>query len=160
MYRFSDKINNFEILGPNLPKKWILGSKFQKCKSGFGINTSKIPCVPIFSQNVQLLIFQPKFGEIAQLRPIFWFKHCGGCCRELGGGWNELGGGGWSWVKVEMSWVEVDGARWSWVEVDGAGWSWVHGLVIPTLNEKSQKLEWVGLSWTGHSYSQLTLNSF
>ena len=51
-----------------------------------------------------------------------------------------MGGGGWSWVEVEMSWVEVDGAKWSWVEVDGAGWSWmevdgagwrwVHGLVI------------------------------
>ena len=27
-----------------------------------------------------------------------------------------------SWVEVEMSWVEVDGAGWSWVEVDGAGW--------------------------------------
>ena len=26
-----------------------------------------------------------------------------------------------SWVEVEMSWVQVD----------GAGWSWVHGLVIP-----------------------------
>ena len=30
---------------------------FQKSKSGFGINTSKIPCVPIFTQNGQLLIF-------------------------------------------------------------------------------------------------------
>ena len=27
-----------------------------------------------------------------------------------------------------MSWVEVE---MSWVEVDGAGWSWVHGLVTP-----------------------------
>ena len=26
-----------------------------------------------------------------------------------------------SWVEVEMSWVEVDGAGWSWVEVDGTG---------------------------------------
>ena len=68
--------------------------------------------------------FWPKFGEIAQLRAIFWFKYCWGCCRELGGG-------GWSWVEVEMSWVEVDGAGWSWVEVDGAGWRWVYGLVIP-----------------------------
>ena len=29
----------------------------------------------------------------------------------------ELGGGGWSWVEVEMSWVEVGGGGWSWVEV-------------------------------------------
>ena len=32
-----------------------------------------------------------------------------------------MGGGGWSWMEVEMSWVEAD----------GAGWRWVHGLVIP-----------------------------
>ena len=88
------------IFGPKFAQKWILGSEFQKSKSGFGINTSKIPCVPIFSQNRQLLILWPKFGEIAQLRTIFWFKYCWGCCRELGGGWNELGGGGWSWVEA------------------------------------------------------------
>ena len=88
------------IFGPKFAQKWILGSEFQKSKSGFGISTSNIPCVPIFSQNGQLLIFWPKFGEIAQLRAIFWFKYCWGCCRELGGGWNELGEGGWSWVEV------------------------------------------------------------
>ena len=33
-YQFSDKMDNFEFLGPNLHKKWILGSKFQKSKSG------------------------------------------------------------------------------------------------------------------------------
>ena len=62
----------------------------------------------------------------------------------------ELGGAG---VEVEMScvevdgarwsWMEVDGARWSWVEVDRAGWSWVHGLVIlkdfPLLYDKAAK---------------------
>ena len=26
-----------------------------------------------------------------------------------------------SWVDIEMSWVEVDGARWRWMELDG-GW--------------------------------------
>ena len=118
VYQFLNKMDNFEFLGPNLPKngfcvqnfknlildsesgslryyvtnfqtkqtalnfghkfaqKWILGSEFQKSKSGFGINTSSIPCVPIFSQTGQLLIFWPKFGEIAQLRAIFWCKYC------------------------------------------------------------------------------------
>ena len=99
-----------------------MGSEFQKSKSGFGINTSNIPRVPIFSQNGQLLIFWSKFGEIAQLRVIFWLKYCWGCCRELGGGLNKLGGGGWSWVDVEMTRVEVD----------GPGWRRVHVLVIPT----------------------------
>ena len=82
-------------------------------------------------QNGHFLIFRSKFGEIAQLRAIFWFKYCWGCCRELGRDWNELGGAGWSWVEVKMSWMEMDWAGWMWVEVDGAGWSWVHGLVIP-----------------------------
>ena len=90
VYQFSDKTSNFEFLG----------SEFQKSKSGFRINTSSIPCVPIFSQNGQFLIFRPKFGEIAQLHAKFWFKYCWGCCRELGGGWNELSGDGWSWVEV------------------------------------------------------------
>ena len=109
------------IFGHKFALKWILGSEFQKSKSGFGMNTSKIPHVPIFSQNGQLLVFWPKFGEIAPLRAIFWFKYCWGCCRKLGVGWNELGGGGWSWVGVEMSWVEVDGAEWRWMELGGAG---------------------------------------
>ena len=73
VHQFSDKTDNFEFLGPNLPN---LVSEFQKSKSGFGINTSNIPCVPIFSQNGQLLIFRSKFGEIAQLRAIFWLKYC------------------------------------------------------------------------------------
>ena len=84
-----------------------MGSGFQKSKSGFGINTSKIPCMPFFIQNGHILIFCSKFGEIAQLRVIFWFKYCSVFCREL--------------VEAEMSQVEVD----------GSGWSWVHGLVIP-----------------------------
>ena len=93
---------------------WILGSEVQKSRSGFRISTSNIPCEPIFSQNGQLWIFWPKFGEIAQLRVIFWFEYCWGCCRELGGDSNELVGGAWSWVEVEMSSVEV-------IELDGGG---------------------------------------
>ena len=26
-----------------------------------------------------------------------------------------------SWVKAEMSWVDVDGTRWRWVELGGGG---------------------------------------
>ena len=48
VYQFSDKTNTFEFLGPNLPKNGFWGRNF---KSGFGINTSNIPCVPIFSEN-------------------------------------------------------------------------------------------------------------
>ena len=88
------------IFGSKFAQKLILGTEFQRSKSGFGINTSNIPCVSIFSQNGSLLIFWTKFGEISQLRAIFWFKYCWGCCRELGGGWNKLGGGRWSCVEL------------------------------------------------------------
>ena len=69
--------------------------EFQKSKSGFGINTSNIPCMPIFSQNGQLLIFWPKFGELPNYVQYF--------------GSNIVEGVAESWVEAEMSWVEVDG---------------------------------------------------
>ena len=88
------------IFGLKFPQKWILGWEFQKFKSEFGISTSIIPCVPIFRQDRQLLVFRPKFGEIAQLRAILWFKYCWGCCRELGGAGWRLKWAGWWWVEV------------------------------------------------------------
>ena len=56
-----------------ISQKWILGSEFEKSKSGYGINASNISWVLIFSQNGQLLNFRPKCGRIVQLRAIFWF---------------------------------------------------------------------------------------
>ena len=109
------------IFMPKFAQKWNLGSKFQKSKSEFGINTSNISCMSIFRENGQLLIFWSKFGETAKLGAIFWSQYCWGCCRKLCGDWKKLGGGEWSWVEVEMSWLELD----------EAGWSWVRGLVIP-----------------------------
>ena len=86
---------------------WILGSEFKKFNSGFGINTSNIPCVSISSQNGQLLIiFRPKFGEIAQLSEYFGSIIVEGVAE--------------SWVETEISWVEVDGWSLKW-----AGWRWM-----------------------------------
>ena len=51
------------IFGPKFAQKWILGSKFQKSKSGFGISILEILCAPIFRQNGQLWIFGPKFAQ-------------------------------------------------------------------------------------------------
>ena len=44
-------------------QKWILGSKFQKSKSGFGISILEIPCAPIFRQNGLLWNYGPKFAQ-------------------------------------------------------------------------------------------------
>ena len=75
MCQFSVKADNFDFFGPNLPKK-EKGFQIQKTKVGIRISILEIPCVPIFSQNGQRLVLRPKFGEIAQLRVIFWFKYC------------------------------------------------------------------------------------
>ena len=88
-HQFSNKTNNFEFLGPNLPKNGFWSRNLKN----LSLDSELTP--PIYHV-CQLLIFRPKFGEIAQLRAIFWFKFCWRWCRELAGGWNELGGGGWS----------------------------------------------------------------
>ena len=121
MYQFSDKTENFGFLNSNLLKNEIWGRNFKNLSLDSESNISNIPCVPIFSQKGQPLIFQSKFGEIAQLRAIFWSKYCRGCCRGLDGGCIGLGGGGWNWMEVKMSWVEADVAGWCWLEVGGGG---------------------------------------
>ena len=73
-----------------------MGSKFQKSKSGFGISTSNIPCVPIFIQNGQLLIFGLNLGKLPNYVQYF--------------GSNIVEGVAESWVEGKMSWVEVGGA--------------------------------------------------
>ena len=108
--QFSCKTGNSDFLGLNLPKNWSWGQSFKN----ISLNSESAPPVYHVCQFSvkQIWIFRPKFGKIAQLRAIFWFEYCWGCCRELGGGWNELGGGRWSWVEVDMRLVEV-GARFS-----------------------------------------------
>ena len=72
-----------------------MGSNF-KSKSGFGINISNIPCVPIFSQNGELLIFGVYLGKLPN-----YVQYLGS---------NIVEGVAENWVEVEISWVEVDGA--------------------------------------------------
>ena len=44
----------FLLFRPKFAQKLNLGSEFQKFKFGFGISTSKVLCMPIFSQHGQL----------------------------------------------------------------------------------------------------------
>ena len=50
--------------------------EIQKTNVGIRISILEILGASIFSQNGQLLTFWPKFGQIAQLQAIFWFKDC------------------------------------------------------------------------------------
>ena len=74
-----------------------LASELQKSNSGFGISTSKIPCVLIFSQNGQLWIFGLNLGKLSNYMRYF--------------GSNNVESVTESWVEAEMSRVEVDGGR-------------------------------------------------
>ena len=104
---------------PKFAQKWILGSEFQKTKSGFGISSSKFPNGPILSQDRQLWIFGPKFGKIA------WYMQYWGS--------NNVEGVAENRVEAQMIWVEVE---MGWVE--GVGWSWVHGIVTPNFKNTFQ----------------------
>ena len=84
VHQCSDKTDNFEFLGPNLPR----------------ISNSKTPCVPIFSQNGQLLIFRPKLGKLHNYMQCFGSNIAEGVAES----WMEAEMG---WMEVEMSWVEV-----------------------------------------------------
>ena len=55
----------------------------------------------IFSQNGQLLLFWPKFGDLGQLREIWphYLKYFGS---------NIVYGDAESWMEAEMSYLEVD----------------------------------------------------
>ena len=146
------------FFGLKFDQNWILGSKFQKSKSQFGISILEIPCVPIFGQKRQLWIFGHKFAQKWILGSEFQKfksgintanKPCVPIFSQNGQllifglnlgkfpnyvqyfGSNIVEGVAESRVEVEMSWVEVDGVGSSWVEVNGTGWRWVQVLVIP-----------------------------
>ena len=127
------------LLGPKFAQKWILGSEFQKSKSGFGIGILEILCAPIFRQNGQLWIFGSKFAQNG-----FWglnFKnlsldsesvhpryHLSQLSVKMDNfkffdlnlgklpnyaryfGSNIIEGIAENWMEVDMSCVEVDGA--------------------------------------------------
>ena len=59
---------HFLLFLPKFVQKSILVLEFQKFKSGFGISTSMIPCMPYFSQKGFLEVFK----EPLWLSYIFW----------------------------------------------------------------------------------------
>ena len=129
-------------------QKWILGSKFQKSKPGFGISILEILRAPIFRQNGQLWLFGPKFAqkwilwsEIQKSKSGFGintsnipcvpiFSQNGQrliCCHKFEEiaqlraiFWLEYCWG--CWREPGGGWNELGGGRWSWVEAE---MSWV-----------------------------------
>ena len=91
------------IFGPKFAQKWILGSKFKKSESAFGIS------VEFLGHNL------PKNKILVKMNHFLKFFRLN--LRKLHNyvqyfGLNIVEGVAESWVEVEMSWVEV-GARFS-----------------------------------------------
>ena len=102
-------MNNFDFLGPNLPKNGFLGRKVKNLSLDsesappkhhfqilvkmdnfefFDLNLGKLPnYVRYFGSNIDKGV--PESWVEAEMS---WVK--------VGGGWNELGEGGWSLVEV------------------------------------------------------------
>ena len=102
MHQFSDKTNNFEFLGSNLPKNGFWGRNFKNLSLDSESTPPKYHVCQLFDLNL---------GKLPNYMQYF--------------GSNIVEGVVESWVEAEMSWVEVDEAGWrlkmSWVEVDGVG---------------------------------------
>ena len=69
-------MDNFEFFDPNLPKNGFWGRSLKNLSLDLESTSPKYHVCQFFSQNGQLLSFRFKFGEIAQLRAMFWFEYC------------------------------------------------------------------------------------
>ena len=72
MCQFSDRTDNFDFLEPNLPKNrfwgWNMSLYSESAPPRYHVSQFSVKM-----DNFE--IFQPKFGEIAQLRALVWFEY-------------------------------------------------------------------------------------
>ena len=116
MCQYSDKTNNFDFMGPNLPKNGFWGGNFKNL------------CLDLYSTPPRYHMWQ--FSAKMDDFEFFCLN-----LRKLPNhlryfGLNIFEGVADTWVEAKISWVEVE-MSYMWMEQGGAGWSWVHGLVIP-----------------------------
>ena len=89
------------LFHPKFGQSWILGSEFQKSKSGFEISTSKIWTIDNFE------FFGLNLGKLPNYVRYFGYKNVVGVAE--------------SWVEAEMNWVEVDPAGRRWMKLAWVG---------------------------------------
>ena len=98
MYQFSDKTDNFEFVGPNLPKNGFWGRNFKNLSLD---SESTPPIYHVFQFSVKMdsfYFFGLNLGKLPNDVQHF--------------GSNIVEGVAESWAEVEMSWLEVGGAGW------------------------------------------------
>ena len=109
--QFSDKADNFDFLGPNLPKNGFFSQNFKNLSLDLESAPPRYRVSQFSVKMDNFELFGLNLGKLPNYVQYF--------------GSNIVEG-------VPESWVEVDGTGWSWMEVDRPWWRWVHGLVIYT----------------------------
>ena len=141
MYQFSDKINNFEFLGPTLPKNKFWGRNFKNLGSDlesaslryyvnqfldkrntFEFLGPNFPKNELWSRNFKNLSLDSESTPLKYHVCQFSVKIDNFSFLDLNFGKlpyyvqyfgsNIVDGVAEGWVEAEMSWVEVDGAEW------------------------------------------------
>ena len=112
-------MGNFYFFGPNLSKKGFWGGILKNLSPDL---ESAPPRYHVCQFSVRMVNFEFLGLNLRKLPNYVRYFGSNNVAEDLTEA--EVGGRGWSWVEVEMSWVEVD----------GAGWRCVHGLVIPFKN--------------------------
>ena len=117
-------MNNFDFLGPNLPKNGFWGRKVKN----LSLDLESAPPKHHFQILVKMDNFE--FFDLNLGKLPNYVRYFGSNIdKRVPESWVEAE---MSWVEAEMSWVKVGGrlkwAGWRWMELGGGG---LHGLVIP-----------------------------
>ena len=111
---FQEKQKNLAFSSKICQKK-ILGSEFQKSKSGFGISPPRYQVCQFSAKTDNFEFFGLNLGKFPNYVQYF--------------GSNYVDGVGESWLEADVNWMEVDGAgwrlklaEWRWMDLGGEGW--------------------------------------
>ena len=117
MCQFSCKLNNSDFFSPNLPKNEFWDPNFKNISPD---SESAPPRYHLCQFSVKMYNFE-FFGlnlwKLPNYVQYFGSNNVEGVAESYVE--TEMSCG-WSWVEVEMSWVEVDGAGRRWMELSGA----------------------------------------
>ena len=105
-----------QLFLPTFTQKWILGSEFQKYKSGFGISASKNHVCQFSVKMDNFEFFGLNLGILPNYLPHF------GPYNIERAEW-RLKWAGWRLEWTRWKWVELDGGVWRWMELDGGDYT-------------------------------------
>ena len=99
MCQFSDKTDNFDFFGPNLPKNGFWGRNFENLSPDTESALPRYHVCQFSGKTDNFDFFDLNLGKLPNYVQYFGSYNVEGVAE--------------SWVEAKMSWVEVDGAGWS-----------------------------------------------